>query len=208
MRLYPICLKLDNIACCVVGGGNVALRKVRTLIKSSANVTVVSPDLCEQLKRLHKKGAFNYQKSQYEKNFIKKAFLIIAATNDQKVNKQIVADANKLHKLINVVDVPSQCNFYLPAVVDSKGILFSVSTQGAFPGLAKKIRQSAELMIKKYADNIAVLAKLRETIKCNCLDKKIKKNLMKRLLDEDVLELVDKKKILNIDDLKSYLNIT
>ncbi|MFH1063327.1 MAG: bifunctional precorrin-2 dehydrogenase/sirohydrochlorin ferrochelatase [Candidatus Omnitrophota bacterium] len=207
MKLYPICLKLDNIACCVVGGGSIALRKVRTLLKSSNNITVVSPDLCDQLRQLHKKKAFYYQKSEYRKIFIKNAFLIIAATNDQNVNKKIVADANKMGKLINVVDVPQQCNFYLPAVIDKKGILLSISTQGAFPGLAKKIRQTMAGMIKKYADNISVLAKLRDAIKNNCKDEKMKKMLIGKLLNDVVLDLVEKKKIRNLEDLKLYLNI-
>lgn len=207
MKLYPICLKLDNIACCVVGGGIVALRKVRVLLKSSNNITVISPELCAQLKILYKKKAFYYHKSEYKSFFIKDAFLIIAATNDQKVNKQIVADANKMGKLINVVDVPNQCNFYLPAVIDKKGILLSISTQGAFPGLAKKIRQATEVMIKKYADNIRILVKLREEIKNNYIDKKVKKQLMDALLDEQVLELVEKKQVRKIEELKAYLNI-
>lgn len=207
MKLYPICLKLDNMACCVVGGGSVALRKVKTLLKSSNNITVISPELCKPLQNLYKKEAFYYHKSEYKIFFIKDSFLIIAATNDQKVNKQIVADAKKMGKLINVVDVPNQCNFYLPAVIDKKGILLSISTQGAFPGLAKKIRQSTELMIKKYTDNINTLVKLREEIKNNYIEKKAKKQLMEALLDDQVLELIGKKQISKLEGLKAYLNI-
>jgi len=207
MRLYPICLKLDNLACCVIGGGIVALRKVRALLKSSNNITVISPELCPQLKRLNKKNVFLYHQSEYKNTFIRKAFLIIAATNDSKVNKQIVLDAKKMGKLINVVDVPHQCNFYLPAVINKKEILFTVSTQGAFPGLAKKIRQSTGEMIKKYADNISILSKLRDEIKSNCKNKKIKKQLMDALLDDQVLELINKKKIINLKQLESRLRI-
>ncbi len=207
MRLYPICLKLDNLACCVIGGGTVALRKVRALLESSDNITVISPDLCSQLKKLHEKNAFLYQQSKYKKTHIKKAFLIIAATNDLKVNKQIVSDANKMGKLINVVDVPHQCNFYLPAVVNKKGILLAVSTQGAFPGLARKIRQTTGEMIKKYSDNMSVLSKLRNEIKNNYKNNKIKKQLMIALLDDHILELINGKKITKLEQLKARLRI-
>lgn len=195
------------MTCCVIGGGSVALRKVRSLLKSSDKIMVISPDLCPQLKKLYKKKAFEYQKAEYKRKLIKNAFLIIAATNDQKVNTQIVQDANKMGKLINVVDVPRQCNFYLPAVVNKKGILLSISTQGAFPGLAKKIRQAAAVMIKKYADNVRILTKLRDAIKIKYKDKKIKKKLINALLDDRILELISNKEIGNLDQLTAYLNI-
>ncbi|MBU1043716.1 MAG: bifunctional precorrin-2 dehydrogenase/sirohydrochlorin ferrochelatase [Candidatus Omnitrophica bacterium] len=208
MILYPVCLKLDKMLCCVIGGGAVALRKVQTLLKSSDNITIISPKLCFQLKQLHKKNAFNYQKTEYKKNFIKDAFLIIAATNDQAVNAQIVKDANKMGKLINVVDVPEQCNFYLPSVVNKKGILLSISTQGAFPGLAKKIRQDTAVMIKKYADNIGVLSRLRDEIKLKHKDKRTKKRLIDALLDDKILELINNKKIRKLVELKAHLKIS
>jgi precorrin-2 dehydrogenase/sirohydrochlorin ferrochelatase len=190
-----------------VGGGTVALRKVRTLFKSTHNITVISPDLCRELKQMLKQGKFVYKKAKYNKKFVKNAFLIIAATDDNEVNAQIVADANRLGKLVNVVDVPHQCNFYLPSVINKKGILLSISTQGAFPGLAKKIRQNAQAMIEKYADSLSVLSKLREQIKKNCQDNRKKRILMNKLLDDKVLSLIKSKKICSFKDLEKCIKV-
>lgn len=205
MRLYPIFLKLEDIPCCVVGGGDVALRKVKSLIKSKARITVVSPGLCTGLSLLKKKSSFQYKKNKYKKIFLKEQFLVIAATNDDAVNKRISDDAHKLKILVNVVDSPLECNFYVPSLLSQGGISVAVSTQGGFPGMSRKIKEEFNPIFKKYAKSFKKLSRLRKDIYkgTGAYNKKV--ILAKSLLQSDILKMIENSEICNINDLKTYL---
>ena len=205
VRLYPIFIKLENISCCVIGGGTVALRKVKSLLKSRARITVLSPDLCLPLLLLKKKKLFKYSKNRYQKKFLKGKFVVIAATNDDKVNKRIAADAKDLQILVNVVDDPRECNFYIPSLLYKKGILMAISTQGAFPGLSKKIKEEFSPVFGKYAKSFKLLAELRKKIYAGDGTKKRKILFAKSLIRPDVLARIENKTICNIEDLRAYL---
>ncbi|MFH1092637.1 MAG: bifunctional precorrin-2 dehydrogenase/sirohydrochlorin ferrochelatase [Candidatus Omnitrophota bacterium] len=205
IKLYPIFLKLENISCCVIGGGAVALRKVKSLLESRARVTVVSPELCAGLKSLKKKKLFIHEKHKYQKKFIRGKFLVIAATNDARVNKKAAVDAKARKILVNVVDVPSECNFYVPAVLHKNGISIAISTQGAFPGISRKIKEENWPVLKKYAKSLKRLAVLRKDIYASDKTCKKKKLFIKSLIRPDVLEMIKNKKNCNINDLKAYL---
>ena len=206
MELYPICLKLKGVLCLVIGGGNVALRKVKSLIKCQARIIVVSPELCKGFKSPKIRKNFIYKKSVYKKYFLKKAFIIIAATDNKKTNLQIAKDAHKKDVLINVVDQPDLCNFYVPAVVKKGSMLASITTSGIFPGLAKKIKKDFSGQLNKYAKDLKILSKLRDAVKKEFKNKQVRKNIIQRLLEPAVLELIENKKIKHLRDLKAYLN--
>ncbi|MCK4993683.1 MAG: bifunctional precorrin-2 dehydrogenase/sirohydrochlorin ferrochelatase [Candidatus Omnitrophica bacterium] len=205
MRLYPIFLKLENASCCVIGGGTVALRKVKALLKSKARITVVSPVLCPGLLSLKKKSLFQYKKSKYKNALLKNQFLVIAATNDAKVNKKISADAATLQILVNVVDSPIECNFYVPSLLSRDGLLLAISTQGEFPGMAKKIKEECSHIFQKYAKSFKKLAALRKDIYNGDGTYKQKVIRAKSLMRPDILKMVESKKICNVDALKAHL---
>ncbi len=207
MRLYPIFIKLENLPCCVIGGGAVALRKVRSLLKSNALVTVVSPALCLGLKRMEKKKLFQYKENKYKKTFLKEQMLVIAATNDEWVNKIISADANDLRILVNVVDSPLECSFYVPSLLSRKGLSMAISTQGKFPGMSKRIKEDCSPIFKKYAKYFKKLTGLRKDIYSGQGTYKHKVMLAKRLMRPDILEMIENKKICNVDGLKAYLKL-
>lgn len=150
MKIYPVCLKLEGHPCLVVGGGRVACRKVKSLLECGARVTVISPALCRPLEKLHKEKKIFFKKSEYRKKFLRGVFLVIAATNDGKVNLKIQKEAKDKKILFNIVDKPKLCNFYVPAVIRKKGLLVCVSTAGKFPGLAKKLKEDLSHILGDY----------------------------------------------------------
>ncbi|MDO8970038.1 MAG: bifunctional precorrin-2 dehydrogenase/sirohydrochlorin ferrochelatase [Saprospiraceae bacterium] len=207
MKLYPISLKLDAVPCIVVGGGTVALRKVQSLLESAACVTLVSPRLCPKLGMLYKKKAFRYVRSVYREKFLKGMFLVIAATDRPGVNEQVARDAALRRLLVNVVDYPDWCNFYVPALIRKNGVLISISTQGAFPGLAKKIRQECMAVVGGYSGNLKRIVALRNQIKQECGNKRERKKMIERLLSPSVMALIGQKKIRTFSDLKKHRGV-
>ncbi|MCP4650600.1 MAG: bifunctional precorrin-2 dehydrogenase/sirohydrochlorin ferrochelatase [PVC group bacterium] len=206
MNLYPAYLKLQNKQCLVVGGGTVALRKVKSLLDCGAKVTVVCPNLCSSLALMRQKKEFLYKRSRYEKEFLNKMFLVIAATDNHQINSCIAEDACKKNILVNVVDVPNLCDFYVPSVIKKGSLCVAISTQGEFPGLAKEMRKEITLLLQKKARNFKVLAKIRGQIKREFKNIKIRRMLIKELLAPKASDLIENKKINNLDDLKSYVN--
>lgn len=185
MKLYPVCLKLEQKKCLVVGGGVIACRKVKSLLECNATVIVVSPTLCKPLERLRRNRRFQYKKEEYKKIFLKDVFLVVAATDKMEINEQVAKDAQRKKILLNVVDVPQLCDFYVPAVARKDPLLLAISTQGEFPGLAKVLRKELQPWISKRANKVKVLAKLRNQIKQKVDDKKIRAGLIKKLMTEE-----------------------
>ncbi|MDP3313290.1 bifunctional precorrin-2 dehydrogenase/sirohydrochlorin ferrochelatase [Lutibacter sp.] len=187
-ELYPIFLKVSQLNVLIVGGGTVALEKLSFLLKSSpnANVMVVSIDFDEALLELIAKFNISIVKSSYNKSLLKDMQLIIAATNNPHINKQIYVDSKAENILINVADTPKLCDFYLGGIVTKGNIKIAISTNGKSPTLAKRLRQFFEEVIP---DNIEELAEnlnlYRNTIKGEFSNKVSKLNeLTKSLLSK------------------------
>jgi precorrin-2 dehydrogenase/sirohydrochlorin ferrochelatase len=154
---YIACLKLKGRRCLVVGGGDVGLEKVEGLLACDGDVTVVAPELQPQLRRLADEGSIAWLARRYEPADLEGAFIVIAATDDSEVNICVYEDAERRAMLVNVVDVPPLCNFILPAIVRSGPLAIAISTAGASPALAKRMkREIAELFGDEYA-RLAVL---------------------------------------------------
>lgn len=155
---YIACLKLKGRKTIVVGGGDIGLEKVEGLLACDGDVTVIAPEACEEIQRLAAEGSIEWLPRAYEPADAGKAFLIIAATNDTDVNIQVFNDAEALGKLANVVDVPPLCNFILPAITRTGPIAIAISTAGASPALAKRMkREIGELFGDAYADLAVIL---------------------------------------------------
>jgi precorrin-2 dehydrogenase/sirohydrochlorin ferrochelatase len=161
-RYYPICLSLEGRPCLVVGGGAVALRKVESLLDAGARVTVVSPEFCEELLRL---GAATRLERPFEEQDVAGAFLVYAATDDAAVNRAVAAAARRHHALVNVVDTPAECDFIVPSTLTRGELTVSVSTGGASPALARRLRLELEkLFPKSYGRFVRLLAGLRAEV--------------------------------------------
>jgi precorrin-2 dehydrogenase len=159
---YMACLDLEGRRCVVVGGGAVGLEKAAGLAACGARVTVVSPELDEGFAELD----VEWLARRYEPGDLDGAFLVIAATADRAVDEQVHADAEARFLLCNVADVPDLCSFILPAVHREGPIAVAVSTGGASPALAKRLRsQIAELVGPEHAELAEELRALRPEVK-------------------------------------------
>ncbi|MDD5675851.1 MAG: bifunctional precorrin-2 dehydrogenase/sirohydrochlorin ferrochelatase [Chitinivibrionales bacterium] len=170
---YPIFLNAKFLACLVVGGGTVAQRKIETLLESGAAVTVVSPDVTDRLDDMAKQGRIEWFAERYDERFLQGKNLVIGATDDTGVNERIFLDAKKAGIPVNIVDDPEHCTFIVPSVLAKGPLVVAVSTGGAAPKLAAKIRGELETLIPdEYAVMIAKLQALRPAIKRLPADKK------------------------------------
>jgi siroheme synthase-like protein len=154
---YIACLKLKGRRCLVVGGGDIGLEKVEGLLVCDADVVLVAPEAHEQLERLASEGSIRWERREYAREDLEGSFMAIAATNDSDVNIRVYEDAEQRAMLVNVVDVPPLCNFILPAVFRSGPVAIAISTAGASPALAKRMRNE---IAEEYGEPYARLAEL------------------------------------------------
>ena len=150
--LYIACLRLSNRRCVVVGGGPIGLEKVEGLLACDADVTLVAPDAHPELVQLALEGSIRWEQREYRPGDLGGALIAIAATDDTDLNVRVFEDAEARSMLVNVVDVPPLCNFILPAIVRTGPLAVAISTAGASPALAKRMkREIAEEFGEPYA---------------------------------------------------------
>ncbi|MET0762939.1 MAG: bifunctional precorrin-2 dehydrogenase/sirohydrochlorin ferrochelatase [Thermoleophilaceae bacterium] len=160
---YIACLRLSGRRCLVVGGGDVGLEKVEGLLACAGDVTLIAPDAIEPLRELAGEGSIRWERREYRGPAdLEGAFLVIAATSDSDVNIAVYEDAERRAMLVNVVDVPPLCNFILPAIVRSGPLAIAISTAGASPALAKRIRNE---IADEYGEPYARLAVLLNDVR-------------------------------------------
>jgi len=159
---YIACLRLTGRRCLVVGGGDVGLEKVEGLLACDATVTLVAPDAHPELAQLALEGSIAWERREYEPQDLEGCLIAIAATNDTDVNISVFTDAEARSMLVNVVDVPPLCNFILPAIVRTGPLAIAISTAGASPALAKRMkREIGELFGDEYAKLAVILNDVR-----------------------------------------------
>ena len=154
---YIACLRLTGRRCVVVGGGEVGLEKVEGLLACDGSVTLIAPDAVPELEDLAREGSIAWERREYETGDLEATFIAIAATSDTDVNIRVYEDAERRAMLVNVVDVPPLCNFILPAIVRTGPLAIAISTAGASPALAKRIK--AEIA-DQYGEPYARLAEI------------------------------------------------
>jgi precorrin-2 dehydrogenase/sirohydrochlorin ferrochelatase len=159
---YIACLKLTGRRCLVVGGGHIGLEKVEGLLACDASVAVVAPEVCPPLHELVKDGSITWERRAYRPDDLEGTFMVIAATDDSEVNIGVYDDAERRAMLVNVVDVPPLCNFILPAIVRTGPLAIAISTAGASPALAKRMKaQIAAEYGEPYARLAVILNEVR-----------------------------------------------
>ena len=144
MSLYPIFLKLDQHRVLIVGGGPVAEQKVEGVLRSARDVTVIAPRVTDKIARWAHEGRIRHLKEEYGVGKAKGYFLVIAATDSEAVNRAVYDEARAAGALVNAVDDPEYCSFYAPAVVARGDFQIAISTGGASPALAQRVRQELE----------------------------------------------------------------
>jgi precorrin-2 dehydrogenase / sirohydrochlorin ferrochelatase len=160
--LYVACLRLAGRRCLVVGGGEVGLEKVEGLLACGGEVTLIAPDAVAELEQYAGEGSIAWERREYRAADLEGAFLAIAATDDTDVNIAIYEQAERRAMLVNVVDVPPLCNFILPAIVRTGPLAIAISTAGASPALAKRLkREIADQFGEPYARLAVILNDVR-----------------------------------------------
>ena len=156
LKRYPLFLDLAGQPVTVVGGGGVGVRKIRTLLKAGAKVTVISPVLKQKFPKAR------WIPRGYRRGDLKGARLVVAATNDLALNEKICADAKRRGLLVNCIAPPAAGNFIVPALIQRGGITLAISTGGASPAFAKRLRLDLERFLgRKYPALLKEMAKQR-----------------------------------------------
>ncbi|MCL4514064.1 MAG: bifunctional precorrin-2 dehydrogenase/sirohydrochlorin ferrochelatase [Firmicutes bacterium] len=187
-RYFPIMLDLAERSCLVVGGGKVAERKVGSLLECGAKVTVVSPELVEGLARLAAEGRIVHLPRGYEPGDCTGMFVVIAATDDQAVNEAVAGEARESRCLVNVVDCAAESNFIVPAVARQGALTLAISTGGASPALARRLREDLEEHYgPEYAVFLALMARLRAEVLRRYPPGRDREELFRRLVDSQIL---------------------
>jgi precorrin-2 dehydrogenase / sirohydrochlorin ferrochelatase len=154
---YIACLKLSGRRCVVVGGGEIGLEKVEGLLFCGGDVVLVAPEAVAELAQLADEGSIRWERREYEQSDLDGTFVVIASTDSTETNIRVSEDAERRALLVNVVDVPPLCNFILPAIVRTGPLAIAISTAGASPALAKRMkREISELFGDEYAQ-LAIL---------------------------------------------------
>ena len=163
---YPVFLEIKGRSCVVIGGGPVAEGKVRHLIECEGQVTLISPEATSNLQQWASQKKIAWRKRGYQPGDLKDAFLAIAATDQTEVNRTIAREAEAERTLLNVVDYPPLCVFIAPSVVKRGQVTLAISTGGASPALARKLRETLETSeLLQYADLAPLLSKARKEVK-------------------------------------------
>jgi precorrin-2 dehydrogenase/sirohydrochlorin ferrochelatase len=197
MKTYPIYLiGMERRRVVVVGGGSVAARKVEGLLEAGARVTVISPILTPELEVLAEAGRIAVIGRPYRQGDLAGAFLVIAATNDADVNQAVWREAEQCGCLVNVVDDPAHCNFITPALVRRGEVTLAISTGGASPALARRLREQLEAQVgPEYGELASLLAELRPELRARYREERARQEAAFRLVDSDLLSIIKKKGI-------------
>ena len=163
---YPVFLNLTGRRCVIIGGGQVAAGKVSKLLESGAKIIVISPDATQGIRDYADSGQIEYSLRKYQEGDLNGAFLVVAATNDRVVNQEIFEEAEKSGILLNAVDDMPRCSFIAPSIVEKGPITVAISTGGASPALARKLREKLEVSpALDWADATNMLSHARQIIK-------------------------------------------
>ncbi|MDP1808972.1 MAG: bifunctional precorrin-2 dehydrogenase/sirohydrochlorin ferrochelatase [Actinomycetota bacterium] len=202
--MYPIFLDLTNRKCIVVGAGEVAERKINALLNAGADILVIGPTATAAIRQLAESGKVARSERDFIPGDLDGAFLVIAATDDRRTNELVYREAGRRGTLVNVVDAPELCNFFVPAVVERGRLKVAISTGGASPALAAKLRARFERELgPEYADYVEVIDDFRRRVIKRVADPAERKRAYERLFASDLLDQVKRGAKIDIETLVS-----
>ena len=201
--MYPLFADIAGRNVLVIGGGPIAHRKVQALLAGQADVQVISPSLTADLLDLHNRGLIKTHQRPYHPGDLARAWLVIAATDDQKINRQVAAQAAQRRIFCNVVDEPDLCTFHAPAVLQRGQLQIAISTGGASPALAQHIRQQLHQLFGEYYETFLQAARdLRTHVKQKYPHQQNRRaEILRTFIDSEALELLRTGKLERFDQL-------
>lgn len=202
MPHLAICLDLQGKPALVVGGGRVAARKCLALLRSKAEVTVVSPSLKTSLQRLVKAGLVRHLARGYSKGDLSGCAIAFAASDRPEINRQVADEASELRIPVNVADSPESSSFSSPAVIRRGGFSITIATDGEAPALARRVRKKlAASFGREYAKTVALMGKIREKILTQNAKRRYNKQILNELADSPLPELLRDGRLDDVDHL-------
>jgi precorrin-2 dehydrogenase/sirohydrochlorin ferrochelatase len=191
MKYFPVCLDLKGRVALVVGGGAIAEGKIRQLLSAGAQIRVVSPQLNEALREMQERGDIEYIADEFAEQYLKGAWLVISATNQQTVNEHVARLAEARGLLCNVVDQPALCNFITSSIVERGDLLISISSSGSSPSVAQRVRREiSELIGQEYAALLELAAELRTAAKQQLTTYEQRRDVMQAFAESEALQLL------------------
>jgi precorrin-2 dehydrogenase/sirohydrochlorin ferrochelatase len=188
---YPVYLNLKGRRVVVIGGGNVAERKIESLLESGAFVLVVSPEVTPRIACLSEQKKVEIQYRSYVQGDCSGASLVFSATGDPEINRAVYQEATALGVFINSADQPDRCSFIMPAVVRRGNIGVAISTNGTSPALAARLRRKiSEVIGPEYARLAELLARIRPEIRSKVHTDEQRKDLHYRIIDSEIVSLL------------------
>jgi len=208
-QYYPASLKVEGRKCVVVGTGRVGLRKARALVKCGARVIVIGRHEREDATAIHDVGLVELKEGSYTASDLEGAFVVVAATDEGEFNRLVARDARAAGALVNVVDDPEHGDFIAPATVRRGGLALSVSTGGASPTLASKIRRRLEDDFgPEYSTLVDLLRRIRPLVLDSNLDEVTRRRLFDYYTNEQFVKLVrDMPTEMMFEEMKSLLEL-
>ncbi|MEW5693481.1 MAG: bifunctional precorrin-2 dehydrogenase/sirohydrochlorin ferrochelatase [Candidatus Hydrogenedentota bacterium] len=202
--LYPLILDLKDKNILIIGGGDVAFRKLKNLLYCKANITLISQKYIKKLKNLcNKYNIKTIQRKARFKDLRKDVFMVIDATDDIKLHKRLYEKCDREKILLNVVDSPQYCNFIVPAVVKRGDLLIAISTSGKTPFITKKVRQDIEKVFdKKWGKYIKICEIIRNELKSMDKPERVKKKVYNILSKNFICKIEDARKLLKKHEIK------
>ena len=193
MAYYPVFIELKGRACLVIGGGREAQRKVEGLLAGEGTVTVISPTLTDDLRRMLGEGRITWIEREYREGDVEGYEVVMVATDDGKVNAQVSAEGKRRRVWVNAADDPPNCDFILPAVIRKGLITVAASTSGASPALARRLREELEAYL---TDEMPALAELLKEVRIELRARKIHPDaeVWQDAIDEDLRVLLAQRK--------------
>lgn len=194
-KFFPVLINIKDKKCIVIGGGCVAERKVKTLLKYGAKVTLISPEINENLKKLADQGKIRFIQRKYRKSDIKDAFVVVAATSDTSVNSKIAKDAKFLVNIVDKSTTESDGVFYIvPAIFQNNELTIAVSTE--FPALSKLLRDEiAKNYGKEFASFLKYLKKIRKEIQQRIANHKERQRIFREIASPQVVSILQQEGI-------------
>ena len=202
MKYYPIYLDIKNRNCLVIGGGAVGTRKVMTLLACGASVTVISTAVTEKLHQLSNDGVIKLKERPFQTHDLDGQFLVIGATDNQELNFNIHAEAERRGLLCNIADRPKACNFILPSIVNRGDLIIAISTSGKSPAFAKKMRKHLEAEFgDEYAEFLSLMGAIRKKLLSQDHAPEAHKHLFEQLIDAGLVQMLKDGDTENINSL-------
>ena len=188
-RYYPVFIDVKGRRCVVIGGGDIGQEKVEKLIDCDADVVVISPQVNAQVRQRAEAQEVTWVRRAYQPGDLEAAFIAIAATDDNDVNRQIAREAGERNVLLNVVDVTHLCTFIAPSVATRGEVTIATSTGGASPALARTFREKLSTSrILEFADLVPLLADARSELRRKV--SKVAPDHWQTQITEELLDLV------------------